>query len=123
MLFAQQGMAYLHSSPIQSHGRLRSGCCLIDSRWQLKITSYGLSAFRKDEPSKEDIGEYQEYKAMLWTAPELLRQQKTKPYNGTQKGDVFSFGIILQEILYRCMPYFMDLETPKGDAMEMMVEI
>ena len=106
-------MCYLHTTALHSHGRLKSGCCLIDNRWQLKITSYGMDAFRRDEPT-EDIGEYQQYKSLLWTAPELLRQGDNRPYSGTQKGDIFSFGVVLQEILYRAMPYFIDLDSPKG---------
>ena len=50
----------------------------------------------------------------LWTAPELLRMGDQRPYNGTQRGDVFSFGIIMQEILYRALPYFIELLSPRG---------
>ena len=41
---------------------------------------------------------------LLWTSPELLRMQK-RPQKGTQKGDVYSFAIILSEILLRSHPY------------------
>jgi hypothetical protein len=37
-----QGMYYLHTSPIQTHGRLTSSRCVIDSRFVLKITGFGL---------------------------------------------------------------------------------
>ena len=40
----------------------------------------------------------------LWTAPELLRVQNP-PRGGTQKGDIFSFAIILYEIMSRSGPY------------------
>uniref|UniRef100_UPI00358E5B26 guanylyl cyclase C-like isoform X2 n=1 Tax=Myxine glutinosa TaxID=7769 RepID=UPI00358E5B26 len=45
-------------------------------------------------------------KSQLWVAPELLRK-----YGVTQKGDVYSFGIILQEIIYRRNVFFIDGET------------
>jgi len=59
------------------------------------------------------VGEFEFYRDQLWTAPELLRI-KTPPVNGTQKADVYSFAIILQEIIYRATPYFIDVDDPKG---------
>lgn len=41
---------------------------------------------------------------MLWRAPELLRDCNPPPW-GSQKGDVYSFGIILYEILGRNGPW------------------
>ncbi len=41
--------------------------------------------------------------AMFWRSPELLTG--SMPPSGTTKGDVYSFAIILQEIIYRCGPY------------------
>jgi len=47
---------------------------------------------------------------MLWTAPELLYKRHAglntrKAVQGTQPGDIYGFAIILQEILYRALPY------------------
>lgn len=42
-------MHFIHTSQLVSHGRLKSTNCLIDSRWQIKISDYGLSQFRAGE--------------------------------------------------------------------------
>ena len=42
---------------------------------------------------------------LLWTAPELLRMDNRSFGRGSQKGDVYSFGIILYEIYGRSGPY------------------
>ncbi|XP_078493550.1 atrial natriuretic peptide receptor 1-like [Ciona intestinalis] len=92
-----KGMSFLHGSSIHSHGNLKSTNCVVDSRFVLKITDYGLGSFRS-VPSYEESERQCEKK--LWTAPELLRCTSLSPI-GTQKGDVYSFGIILQEIALR----------------------
>ncbi len=52
---------------------------------------------------------------MLWTAPELLRLLETDlPYNGSRPGDVFSLGLIIQEIVFRCLPYQAEDKDPQG---------
>lgn len=43
-------------------------------------------------------------KRFLWRAPELLRNS-SPPARGTQKGDVYSFGIVLFEIVGRIGPW------------------
>lgn len=40
----------------------------------------------------------------LWRAPELIRNPNP-PARGTQKGDVYSFGIVLYEIIGRAGPW------------------
>lgn len=41
VLFVTQGMKYLHLRGL-SHGRLKSTNCLVDGRFVLKVTDYGL---------------------------------------------------------------------------------
>ncbi|XP_014786034.2 receptor-type guanylate cyclase Gyc76C-like [Octopus bimaculoides] len=55
-----------------------------------------------------------QHKDLQWTAPEILQNPEKK---GSPKGDVYSFGIVLYEILGRCSPY-RDLNiTPKGTTL------
>ncbi|XP_039759867.1 atrial natriuretic peptide receptor 1 isoform X2 [Pararge aegeria] len=92
-----KGMHYLHSSDIKSHGALKSSNCVVDSRFVLKITDFGLNALRTSE---KDAKAHSYWTRILWTAPELLRMAEPPP-EGTQKGDVYSFGIIMHEIVNR----------------------
>lgn len=99
-----KGMNYLHNSYIGSHGNLKSSNCVVDSRFVLKITDYGLASFRS---SSENEDSHALYAKKLWTAPELLIYDRHPP-QGTQKGDVYSFGIILQEIALRNGPFYVE---------------
>jgi len=40
-----QGMLYIHHSKLGFHGRLKSSNCVVDNRWMLKVTDYGLTRF------------------------------------------------------------------------------
>nr|XP_056714809.1 retinal guanylyl cyclase 2-like [Euleptes europaea] len=95
-----KGMKYLHHQDIL-HGRLKSRNCLVDGRFVLKITDYSYSEFLAAQqplhipPPAEEL---------LWTAPELLRNPVVFP-KGTLKGDVYSFAMVLQEVVLRGPPY------------------
>ncbi|XP_029022598.1 atrial natriuretic peptide receptor 1 [Betta splendens] len=102
-----KGMAFLHNSVIVSHGNLKSSNCVVDSRFVLKITDYGLESLRTSS-CPEDTHAF--YARKLWTAPELLRSDCPPPC-GTQKGDVYSFGVILQEVALLRGVFYLDSQT------------
>ncbi|CAH1404730.1 unnamed protein product [Nezara viridula] len=108
-----RGMKYLHSSPIKVHGNLTSRNCVIDARWVLKITDYGLPFLYEGQnivpPNKKP-------KDLLWSAPEFLRDSSLRKM-GTQAGDVYSFGIVMQEVVVRGEPYCM-LSLPADEILE-----
>uniref|UniRef100_A0A914KGI9 guanylate cyclase n=1 Tax=Meloidogyne incognita TaxID=6306 RepID=A0A914KGI9_MELIC len=96
-----KGMHYLHGSLIRTHGRLKTSNCVVDSRFVLKVTDFGLAELHAMEDIKEDeLESHAYYRKKLWTAPELLRDPNS-PVQGTQKGDVYSFALILHEMLFR----------------------
>ncbi|XP_021333059.1 retinal guanylyl cyclase 2 isoform X1 [Danio rerio] len=97
-----KGMKYLHHRNV-CHGRLKSRNCVVDGRFVLKITDYGYNEvlesqrFPYIEPPAEDL---------LWTAPEILRGSYPG-LHGTHSGDVYSFSIIMQEVVMRGPPFCM----------------
>ncbi|XP_049547931.1 uncharacterized protein LOC125959165 [Anopheles darlingi] len=105
-----RGMRYLHASPLRVHGSLSSRNCVVDARWVLKITDYGMLSFYEAQgipPAPKGA------KELLWTAPEALRDSKAYPRGGTQAADVYAFGIIMQEVVVRGEPYCMLSLSPE----------
>ncbi|XP_050090753.1 uncharacterized protein LOC126574537 [Anopheles aquasalis] len=106
-----RGMRYLHASPLRVHGSLSSRNCVVDARWVLKITDYGMLSFYEAQgisPAPKGA------KELLWTAPEALRESgKSFPRGGTQAADVYAFGIIMQEVVVRGEPYCMLSLSPE----------
>ncbi|XP_055329216.1 atrial natriuretic peptide receptor 1-like [Paramacrobiotus metropolitanus] len=119
------GMTYLQGTAIESHGNLTAHTCLIDSRFMLKITDFGLNSFREirdlDPPSEDQNDRH--FDLLLWRAPELLRQ--VMPIKGSQVGDVYSFAILLQQIILRTAPFDTPGDPTKAHqtAKEMVMEV
>lgn len=90
-------MKFLHESEIEVHGQLTSYNCIIDSRWLLKITNFGIQKLYHllgEKPKKELLAN------LLWCAPELLRRSASHTYiPRTRESDIYSFSIIMSEIL------------------------
>lgn len=57
-----RGMRYLHQSQLRVHGSLTSRNCVVDARWVLKITDYGIQAFHDAQglppPAKSAKGKF-----------------------------------------------------------------
>ncbi|XP_061389201.1 atrial natriuretic peptide receptor 1, partial [Musca vetustissima] len=114
-----RGMQFLHNSDIKAHGNLKSSNCVVDSRFVLKICDFGLHTLRRNSYDKENDVEncnsHSYWSKLLWTAPELLKMEHNRPAEGTQKGDVYSFAIIVHEISTRQGPFYLGkLEEEKS---------
>ena len=53
MHFTLQGMAFLHGSELKTHGNLKSSNCVVDSRFVLKLTDFGLHRLRQEVSCEE----------------------------------------------------------------------
>ncbi|KAK3591718.1 hypothetical protein CHS0354_019483 [Potamilus streckersoni] len=103
-----QGMIFIHDSELHYHGNLKSSNCVVNSRWSLQITDFGLLEVRAGTYKQEDEHAY--YRNLFWKAPEHLRKS---PLAGSPKGDVYSFAIILHEIFGRAGPFGYSRMSPR----------
>lgn len=93
---AARGMNYLHcGKPAVLHRDLKSANVLLDESYIPKVCDFGLSRLNTEENSMTgNCGTVQ------WMAPEILANQKY-----AEPADVYSYGIILWELLTRECPY------------------
>ncbi|XP_022720003.1 serine/threonine-protein kinase EDR1-like isoform X2 [Durio zibethinus] len=92
-----RGMNYLHHrNPPIVHRDLKSSNLLVDRNWNVKVGDFGLSRWKNGTylTTKSGRGTPQ------WMAPEVLRNE---PSN--EKSDVFSFGVILWELMTVSIPW------------------
>lgn len=90
------GMAYLHDRKVL-HCDLKSSNVLIDSNWNVKLCDFGLS---RTKSKLDKLNLFGRVGTPHWMAPEILR---CKQY--TEYSDVYSFGMILWEMITGEIPY------------------
>ncbi|XP_062867316.1 retinal guanylyl cyclase 2-like [Trichomycterus rosablanca] len=107
-----KGMKYLHHRGV-CHGRLKSRNCVVDGRFVLKVTDFGYNEVLQTQKFPYTELEPEE---LLWTAPEHLRTPHPGLF-GSYEGDVYSFSIIVQEVVLRGPPFFM-LHMPAEEIIQ-----
>lgn len=80
-------MEYLHSSNIRFHGSLHSRSCVIDSRFVLKVTNFGLQSLKDfnidfHSESKKAYKENPNFKTLFFKSVKKKTKTKQK-YNLT----------------------------------------
>ncbi len=81
---AAKGMHFLHSSGVV-HRDLKSLNILLDSKWNVKISDFGLTKLREEKETDIAVG------SIYWTAPEVLAESPSTDF-------------ILSDV-YRCAPH------------------
>uniref|UniRef100_A0A8R1I1L4 guanylate cyclase n=2 Tax=Caenorhabditis japonica TaxID=281687 RepID=A0A8R1I1L4_CAEJA len=122
------GLEYLHASPIGYHGSLTPWCCLIDRNWMVKLSDFGianpLERWEKQgaihinaAKDADDKSQASQATSILYCAPEFLKNRESNRKRGMeqtwmkqsmarrQAGDIYSFGMVMYEILFRSLPF------------------
>lgn len=87
------GLAYLHNSGMV-HRDVKSPNILLDRNNTVKITDFGLTALHDATLTSAGMG------SAFWMAPELANLTHASP-----ETDVFSYGVVLNEIMSGQFPY------------------
>eukprot|EP00051_Salpingoeca_urceolata_P023108 m.387468 g.387468 ORF g.387468 m.387468 type:complete len:1220 (-) comp20066_c3_seq4:52-3711(-) len=114
-LDAAKGMAHLHGlRPVRVHRDFKSANLLLDHRGVTKVADFGQARLlgslvgeqlgHEETPfantAMDDVTLTKAVGTFLWSAPEILRAQ---PYG--QPCDVYSYAIVLYELLQRKLPW------------------
>jgi serine/threonine protein kinase len=94
---AAAGMLFLHTrQPQIVHRDLKSPNLLVEDSWRCKVADFNLSKIMEDSAAASGVGATNP----RWLAPEVLAGKPTAPAN-----DVFSFGVVLWELLTWQLPW------------------
>lgn len=98
------GLLHIHQNPGLTHGNLKSSNVLLGSDFESCLTDYGLMPFRNPDSSEESSAS-----SLFYRAPEC--RDIRRPV--THQADVYSFGVLLLELLTGKTP-FQDLVQEHG---------
>ncbi|XP_062400759.1 RAF proto-oncogene serine/threonine-protein kinase isoform X2 [Sardina pilchardus] len=97
-----QGMDYLHAKNI-IHRDMKSNNIFLHEGLTVKIGDFGLATVKARWSGSHQVE--QPSGSILWMAPEVLRMQDNNPYSF--QSDVYSYGIVLYELMTGELPYSM----------------
>ncbi|XP_048346687.1 RAF proto-oncogene serine/threonine-protein kinase isoform X4 [Sphaerodactylus townsendi] len=95
-----QGMDYLHAKNI-IHRDMKSNNIFLHEDRTVKIGDFGLATVKSRWSGSQQVE--QPTGSVLWMAPEVIRMQDSNPF--TFQSDVYSYGIVLFELMTGELPY------------------
>ncbi|KZV38599.1 inactive leucine-rich repeat receptor-like serine/threonine-protein kinase [Dorcoceras hygrometricum] len=98
------GLHYIHQNPGLTHGNLKSTNVLLGPEFESCLTDYALTPFRNPESLEESSAA-----SLFYRAPECRDLRRPT----TQQADVYSYGVLLLELLTGKTP-FQDLVQEYG---------
>lgn len=89
-----KAVSQLHAAKIL-HRDIKSMNFLVTENWEIKICDFGLSRFS----DYSDVATFYQLRGTLnYCAPDIFNDHQY-----TEKSDIFSFAIVLWEMLHRCV--------------------
>lgn len=89
-----QAMAYLCGTDLKSHGALKSTNCVVDSRFVLKITDFGIHELRGQDDEVPE-GSYAFYRSKIFDCFTISQRKVGFTINSPRVSDQFCITFVL----------------------------
>ncbi|XP_022095137.1 lymphokine-activated killer T-cell-originated protein kinase homolog [Acanthaster planci] len=108
-----RALKYLHNEKHILHGDLKSGNVLIRGDFQsVKLCDFGVSLKLTEDLTCSEDPDNHYIGTEPWTAPEIIREEGQV----THKADIFSYGLVLWEMMSLTLPHMDLLSSSMGDS-------
>ena len=107
-------MAYIQSSEMKSHGNLKSSNCVVDSRFVLKVTDFGLHSLRdSDDDKDQDSYAYwkREFYSKFPIKPPRNQKKREKNQKSRERTTFSAIPLRYIDLIDCCQPKISQLDN------------